>query len=161
MGRSVSYPLGAEVAYAATPYDENWCFACGESESECECADEERDIQEREVDWLCVKDDLIYRAKSLFPSLYEPTRDIWRGREDHVLLRNRLVDFGVSEYCGLMAIWIVPREGLDGNLEAFAARWIASISEKFQADFGEFYRVGGFCDGTSIYQRRQPEKGAA
>ena len=41
---------------------------------------------------------------SLRPSLYEA--DGWAGREDRILLQNGHVEIGVSEYCGLAAIWM-------------------------------------------------------
>jgi hypothetical protein len=83
MGRSVSYPTGALV-----------CF-------------EDISAFEDEFDYIWFTDDLKERAGAMFPSLYDC--DKWRGREDHILMRNAYVDFGVSEYCGLEAIWIAER----------------------------------------------------
>ena len=84
MGRSVSYPAGALVAFATLEVEdsEDWEF---------------------EFDWLV--GDLRSRAAAAFPSLKDC--DGWRGREDRILMRNAFADFGVSTYCGLVAIWIV------------------------------------------------------
>lgn len=84
MGRSVSYPCGAIVAF--------------------------RLIDEAEDDWAYdyLVDDVIETARAAFPSL-EPF-DGWRGREDRILLRNAFADCGVSTYCGLAAIWLVERD---------------------------------------------------
>ena len=152
MGRSVSYPSGAHVTFAPTPYDEGLCLGCWEPESECECVEDARDIQPGEVDWDWIADDLRDRARDLFPSLWDA--DDWLGREDRVLARNRLVSFGFSEYCGLMAIWLVPRGDLDGpGKEALAERWIESVWPKFQSTFGEFQKVGSMSNGEGVYRR--------
>lgn len=47
-------------------------------------------------------------AKSLWPSFGDC--DKWLDREDHAILENSLCYFGVSEYCGLAALWLVPKE---------------------------------------------------
>jgi hypothetical protein len=152
MGRSVSYPSNATVAYAPTPCDSDWCVTCESEGADCTCEEGDSHILEGETDWDRLKDDLVMRAKALFPSLYEA--DGWRGREDHTLARNGLIDFGVSEYCGLMAVWMVPRADFErAGLEEMAERWIESVTAKFQAEFGEYYRVGGFSNGTSLYQK--------
>lgn len=151
MGRSVSYPSGALVAYARTPYDEDWCANCSCPASDCDCDEDDKSLVQGEADWDWIAEDAARTISEMFPS-FRPDDD-WRGREDRVVARNSLVDFGFSEYCGLMAYWMVPREGLDGNLEAFAERWIAAVSRRFCARFGEYVRIGGMSDGTSVYQR--------
>jgi hypothetical protein len=62
MGRSVSYPTGALV-----------CF-------------EDISAFEDEFDFTWFTDDLKERAGAMFPTLYDC--DKWRGREDHILMRN-------------------------------------------------------------------------
>ena len=62
MGRSVSYPTGALV-----------CF-------------EDIGAFEGEFYFEWFTDDLKERAAAMFPSLYDC--DKWRGREDHILMRN-------------------------------------------------------------------------
>ena len=84
MGRSVSYPRGALVAFSHI--------------------EDEMDY----LDWQDMLDNVRDHAMSLWPSLYEA--DHWRGREDHVIAANSLVEFGISEYCGLVAYWLVPLE---------------------------------------------------
>ena len=73
MGRSVSYPARAVVAFTVL-----------EVETE--------DDWEFEYAWL--RDDVLDRATRLFPSL--TPHDGWRGREDRILARNAFADFGVS-----------------------------------------------------------------
>ena len=139
MGRSVSYPAGAVVAFAALEV-------------------ENPDAWEFEFDWLV--DDLGCRATAAFPSLRDC--DGWRGREDRILMRNAFSDFGVSTYCGLVAIWIVEREDaayLDADWRTArsprARRWLSQITPRFDALFGEFDIVGRFSNGETIFRRRQ------
>ena len=152
MGRSVSYPSGATVAYFAAEPDEDFCITCSNVASDCTCAEEDRDMIEGEVNFDSLREWAMDAAQSLFPSMWPEDRE-WRGREDRVLMRNYLADFGWSEYCGLIAFWLVPREGLEGNLEAFADRWIASVEGKFSKTFANLTRLGTFSNGEGVFQR--------
>jgi len=128
MGRSVSYPHGALVAFTHV-HDEDDTDDCA---------------------WLLE----FWRemAQRLWPSLREV--DTWRGREDHVIARNGLVEFGVSEYCGLVAIWLVERTDLDtAGQEALATQWIKSVAPRFRKTFGTLRKVGTFSNGEGIFER--------
>lgn len=122
MGRSVSYPSGALVAFTVleTENDDDWKF---------------------EYEWL--RDDLSERAAAAFPSLAPHTG--WRGREGRILLRNAFADFGVSVYGGLVAVWIVERDdGAYWDAEWRTARspraqhWLGQIAPRFDALFGDY-----------------------
>ena len=129
MGRSVSVPSRAEaVCYAAIDPDNVDDF-----ESE-------------------VIDPLRYALKKAFPSLYDDND--WLDREDHVILRNRLGLFGVSEYCGLLAIWIVPADE-DSNLSApWCARAEAKLGAVVADVFGsQLRRVATASNGESFFER--------
>ena len=139
MGRSVSYPTGAVVAFATLELDD--FDECG-----------------FDFDWFV--DDLRRRASEAFPSL--EAHDGWRGREDRILMRNAFADFGVSEYMGLVAIWIVEREDgayLDADWRTarspLAQRWLQQIAPRFDALFGELDLFGRFSNGEAIFQRRE------
>lgn len=145
MGRSVSFPTGAIVAFAtfelADPEDSHF-----------------------EFDWFV--DDLRRRAHEAFPSLEE--HDGWRDREDRILMRNAFADFGVSEYMGLVAIWIVEREdgaSLDADWRTArsprAQRWIQQIARRFDSEFGELDLLGRFSNGEAIFRRRNAGATAA
>lgn len=145
MGRSVSYPPSAIVAFTTLDV-------------------EDPDDAGFEFDWLV--DDLRQRAAEAFPSLQE--HDGWRGREDRILMRNAFADFGVSEYYGLVAIWIVERE--DGTYRDAdwrtarsprAQRWLAQIAPRFDALFGELDLLGRFSNGEAIFRRREAEGAGA
>jgi hypothetical protein len=176
MGRSVSYPSGAYVTFNDTPTEPPYCCTCGETVEEdaagallCGCdltefrrweawdegsSDEEveevedpRHWIEGEIDWReecqCWSD----YARELWPSMWDA--DDWIGREDHVLASNTFAHFGVSEYCGLMAFWLVPRG--DYDRPALAERWCAQQFPKLQKAFGRFQKVGAMSNGEGVY----------
>ena len=126
MARSVSTPRGAsDVAYAS--------FSC---EDEFDASYEFKSCIEylQEV------------AMKKYPSLKPSTR--WVGREDQAVLENRFCCITVSEYCGLVAIAIVPDE--DSNL---AANWCDKVDLSPLADcFGErLISRGRFSNGEQIF----------
>lgn len=138
MGRSVSYPARAVVAFTVL-----------EIETE--------DDWEFEYAWL--RDDVLDRATHLFPSL--APHDGWRGREDRILARNAFADFSISVYGGLVAVWIVERN--DGSYwdadwrtvrSPRAQRWLAQIAPKFDAEFGDYDCLGHMSNGEGVYRRR-------
>lgn len=122
MGRSVSYPSNAVVAY------NTWE------------ADEDADFQ-----WDVI-DDLVNYAPTLWPSLTPCDR--WLGREDHAVLENEHAYVGVSEYCGLVAYWIVAKDTDNG----LAERWVAQVAPKFVKTFGRLRRLGTFSNGEAIFE---------
>lgn len=129
MGRSVSVPSRAEaVAYTAID------------------PDNVEDFQDEVIE------PLVYSLKKAFPSLYAD--DQWLDREDHVILRNRLGLFGISEYCGLLAVWIVPADE-DSNLSApWCARAEAKLRAVVQDVFGLRLRsVGRASNGEQFFER--------
>ena len=138
MGRSVSYPRGAIVAFQVIEVDDDsdWDF---------------------EYEWL--REDLIERAKAAFPSL-DP-HDGWRGREDRILLRNAYADFGVSIYGSLVAVWIVARaDGAYWDSDwrhprtARARRWLSQIAPRFGTLFGQYDCLGHMSNGEGVYRKR-------
>ena len=136
MGRSVSYPSGAIVAYRAIPdaEDESWDWA-----------------YEDMVDFVT------YNAQQAFPSLEE--HDGWRGREDRILLRNAYADLGISVYGSLAAVWLAEREDasyMDSDMECArsgrAAHWLQQVKRRFESIFAEYRRIGRFSNGEAIYK---------
>lgn len=137
MGRSISYPAGAQVCYTTLDIDGDGDLA-----------------------FDCLVEDIAQRASEAFPSLVR--HDGWRGREDRILLRNAYTDLGVSSLGDLVAIWIVERD--DGAYHdcyterpryARARHWLDQVSPSFDALFGDLICIGRFSDGTSIYRRSQ------
>ncbi len=132
MGRSVSYATGSQVI-TFRHFEES----------------DEDDFDE-------IVDDFRTHLKHLFPSVVDV--DEWLGNEDHVLAENKLARFGVSEYCGLVSYWIVPKETPQWDyygpfVAPLAVRWINQIADKFVAAFGELSQVGVMSNGGGVYRR--------
>ena len=137
MGRSVSYPQGAIVAF---------CLIENEARGD--------------LDWQyeCLVEDVVSTARQAFPSLLP--HDGWRGREDRILLRNAYADCGISTYCGLAAIWLVERNDsfyweadYDRPRTGRAQRWLDQVSGKFLQMFGEIRQIGRFSNGEGVFER--------
>lgn len=133
MGRSVSYATGS-TAIAYRSLDDT----CDDSFE-----------YDHLVDWIrdC--------AKRLWPSFQDC--DEWLGREDKAILSNDLAYIGLSEYCGLVSIWLVDRadsfDGFDDTTANLAAPWCAQIAPRFLKQFGELRKLGTFSNGESVYER--------
>lgn len=128
MGRSVSYPTGSTVAYMTI---------------------EQHDDGDYEHEWECLKENLVERIQKLFPSM--KANESWVDQEDLALAENAHAKFGISEYCGLCAIWLYPDSNIDRD--ELAEGWVNRASEKFTNEFAEYNRVGGLSDGTSYYEK--------
>lgn len=127
MGRSVSYASGSiAIAYSHTDINDNEFF-------ESTFFDD-------------VIEDVRQHSNSLWPSL--SNCDKWLGREDHAILENDHCYIGVSEYCGLVSTWLVPKE--ENNL---SVAWCNQISNKFMKSFSTLNKVGQFSNGESFFER--------
>lgn len=140
MGRSVSYPRGAIVAFTVLEFEDD-------------------DAKDHDLEYEWLREDLRIRAAAAFPSL--GLHDGWRGREDRILLRNTFADFGVSVYGGLVAVWIAERDdGAYWDAEwrtarsPWAQRWLCQIAPRFDALFGDFDCLGHMSNGEGVYCRR-------
>lgn len=164
MGRSVSYPSAAQVITFATmesTFADCECGAEVDTSFRGTCDSCGREVEAVGDDFDELIEDFQQHLKSLFPSV-EPA-DSWIDNEDHVLAENKLARFGMSEYCGLVSYWIVPKEysgpkgefyySSDRFIEPMSKRWIASISDKFVAAFGELTKVGSMSNGEGVYRR--------
>lgn len=135
MGRSVSYPSGAIVAF--TSFDFN-----ADPEDIDEMVDES-------IAWDDFVDDLRARVKGLYPSAYD--HDGWIGREDHVIARNSHCDFGVSQYFNLVAVWMRLRDDLQANSEGLAEAWVNKVTPRFLSEFGTLELIGRASNGEAFY----------
>lgn len=139
MGRSVSYPSNALiVTFNVIPY-------YYEAEEYCEAG--EYDV---EAGWDFLIEDLVTTCGGHWPSLKSDKK--WIGREDHAILSNSLVRVGVSEYCGLVAYWVIPNER-NPECESLATRWAKQIEETFVRHFGGYKKVGSMSNGEGVYQK--------
>jgi len=79
--------------------------------------------------------------------------DKWFGREDRVLLQNELSYIGISEYCGLVLIWIVPRtDDLRRNL---SENWCNQIAARFLKEFSEYQPIARASNGVEFFQKNE------
>lgn len=131
MGRSVSYPRNAIVAF-----------------THLEASDDQDVVDEWAFDDLV--EDLQQYAPTLWKSL--DTCDRWIGREDRALLVNRHAYIGISEYCGLVAYWLVVRE--DTEQPGLAERWVAQAAPRFLKTFGTLNKIGTASNGESFFQQK-------
>ena len=128
MGRSVYTPSETEVAI----------YASFDSEDEYE--------------WNDAIDVLVEQLEAAYPSVGSDSG--WIGREARVVASSRLARITVSEYCGCVAVCIVP----EGANEALACRWARQVAPRFEtivaSAFGNtMRRLGTFSNGEAVYQR--------
>lgn len=128
MGRSVSYPRNAVVAYSTFENDPYW---------------------DQQGEWEDLVECFQMTVADLWPSAEEANK--WLGREDHAVMANRHAWFGVSEYCGLVAFWVVAKE--DTGHEPLSERWVAQIAERFTSTFSTLNRLGTFSNGEGVFER--------
>lgn len=141
-----------------TPDDEQedvkCCPQCGEHEDNCYYRD-----PSYEFEWH--RDDFAEQMCKAFPSVSKC--DSWLGRgnsEDHAVAENQFVFFGVSEYCGLVAMWVAAKDAdydQSAGWEALRDRWLSQIQQKFrkhaQTCFGQaLISQGTFSNGEQFFQ---------
>lgn len=127
MARSVSYPRNAVAAF-----------------SEYEGEDE--------FEWSWLVEDFVERLKAKYASVHSHSG--WLGREDRIVAANEFAFFGVSEYCGLVAFWVVAREDRYGSASYLAESWVAQIAKGFEAEFGSLRKLGHMSNGEGVYERK-------
>lgn len=125
MGRSVSYPSNAQVV----------CYSY--------------ELEGEPFFYEDIVEDIRETCKSEWKSLSDC--EIWLDREDCAVLENELCYIGVSEYCSLVSIWIVPKE----EYENIASNWIAQIERKFRRFFARLCKVGTFSNGEAVFEEIQ------
>lgn len=149
MGRSVSYPYNAEIV----------CFRAIEPEAWADTDEDGNEVMREPTDLDYMVEDLQEYAPTLWSSLRKC--DTWIGREDHALLENDLCYMGISEYCGLVAIWVKSKaDDLEGSWSADEARkaalarhWVSQIEDKFRQTWGDLRKIGTFSNGEAIHER--------
>ena len=151
MGRSVSYANGA----FAIAYRDCNSFGYRDKDDEGNKIENPKyDEFQGQLDWEYWIESLKEKAKHFFPSFTDC--DKWVGREDHAILENRFAYFGISEYMGLVSLWLVAKDGDDYGDEQAGLRkhWTEQVKEKFYANFGDLVKIGTFSNGESVYERK-------
>ncbi len=153
MGRSVSTPHNATVvtykAITVEPYE-----------------DEDEDgntitVEPCDEDYGFAFDSMVEDLQEYAPTLWKSLRkcDQWLDREDHALLENDLCWIGISEYCGLVAYWVVPKSEEynrgydDDNIGNLCDQWVDQVRIKFIKTFGAYHKVATFSNGEAVFER--------
>lgn len=154
MGRSVSYPSGAIVAFRK--YDESfYCMDCELENEASRCSQCEADLNADGTDWDGELEFLVEDVRRFFPSF--ELCDEWLGDEDHALAENRFAYFGVSEYGGLVALWLVRKDFNTGYIDGasmsnLADRWLTQVGPSFLKTFGTLRKLGHMSNGEGVFQ---------
>ena len=187
MGRSVSYPSGSiHVAYSHLNLDEFYCSACSKTFNEydsrlaregeveyigedhaqsvaccphCGAHEDHCGPQDFQSEWDYYIEDFQSQMQEAFASLQ--TCNKWIGREDYALLENTFCYVGVSEYLGLVSMWVVPKEAdyySPSGFESLRDHWIDQIGQRFEkvahTCFGQPLKLMGYMsNGEGLYQR--------
>lgn len=153
MGCSVSYATGSTAIAYRSLESENY-----ESGNDIELDAETRreyESDRMQDDFNFLVDWIRETAKSAWPSMQDC--DEWLGREDHAILSNDLAYIGVSEYCGLVSIWLVDRadryDGYGDSIHTLCAPWCSQITPRFYELFGEYRKIGTASNGESFYEK--------
>jgi len=143
MGRSVSTASGA-VETCFLDFSEDLCDeVCGPE------------------NWDCIVESIQGVLTERFPSLSECDR--WVDREDRAILENDHASVVVSEYCGTVALCLVPKEddGYGDPTSNLHQHWCGQIGPAFRRTVAKAFpesamvRIGTFSNGESVYRRIQ------
>ena len=141
MGRSVSYAIGSLIKAYIDITHLNDISQYNEIEAQ--------------DNWDYFIEDLKDRLKVKYKSLSEC--DKWLDREDYAILENDLVYIGLSEYMGLVCLWVVPKDFnyYEENKLNLAIKWCNSIEKGFLKEFSQLRRLGTFSNGESVFERME------
>ena len=110
-----------------------------------------------EFEWDYFVDSITETLKKKYPSLVE-IENQWIGNECRVILGNHLVNVTISEYCGVVAVSIVPVDDLHYyDEQGLATGWIKRVSNGFtkllETNFNAIRKIGTYANGNSVYQK--------
>lgn len=160
MGRSVA-THSRSIADVFFSFHVGYCPQCdfvtsGSSFNCDECGTELDTVNDGSWAW----DDLVENIQSSlterFPSLQ--CADHWPQSEVHAIAENAHCAVVISEYCGLVALGVVPVEWDgwygDSNTEGLARTWAERYLVPFlRQQWGELRHVGTFSNGEAVYER--------
>lgn len=104
-------------------------------------------------DWQDFLDNIKYTAQEAVPSLAPINR--WDERECRFILANGHFRLCVSEYCGLVAVGIVPRDDVahPGLAAAGAEKAAKRIRAALEKRFDVYACAGRFSNGEAVYTK--------
>lgn len=131
MGRSVSTHIYAEATFY-THFDFD----------DCETSEEA---------WSYFMNDVRDILKEKYKSFDECDR--WMHREEHIILESQVAEVSISEYCGLVAICLAPRDPDN----ALHLGWCGQVSKGFHDVLGKHFnglrKIGSFSNGAGLFER--------
>lgn len=100
-------------------------------------------------EWDCFLENIEEDISKRFPSFFQ--FEHWVSNEDHALLRNDKLEIGVSEYCGVVAIWALPCNVM---LDQDSLKWrrLRDYALRILSPFARMRKVGTFSNGESVYE---------
>jgi len=157
MGRSVSTPSNCEAVARKDTLHFGYPFNEDTQEHDFDAGYCEMQGQD---DYEYLKDSILEQAQARWPS-FNAVENKWLGNEDKVLLENDLAYIGISEYCGLTAVWLKSKHSeLDGSYYAEEASraplcegFVSRISDTFMKMFNEYNQVGAFSNGEVLLEK--------
>lgn len=181
MGRSVDYLSRAiGIAYIHLDTSSITCHHCGSTnvhaieeheresvatEDNHSCLDCKKSFEGYEPDaqfeWECFTDNIEEILKQRIPSIdiLDSKHSRWDGRETRIFAENKLAEFGISEYCGLVSISVrVIEDDYSWKYEALAKRWIEKAWPGIQDAIAEAFptavlkKLGSFSNGEGVYE---------
>ena len=143
MGRSVDYLSNAtRVAYMS--YESTYTDEDG---NECE---DEFAFDDLYGNTVCT-------LKAKYPSL-EIVENEYDGNETKIVLESKLVEFGISEYCGLVSLSARPNERYE-EYRGLAEAWINKNWDAIESKLSEFsdvlHKQGTMSNGCGVFKRRE------
>ena len=128
MGRTVAqHPYQIVTAFTHVEQDED--FSCWE--------------------WEELMSNWREQMQEFWPSLTRA--DSWEHRECRIIAENQHCKVSVSEYCGLVAICLIPKVD-DPATMGMAYRWCQSIAPKFKEEFSTLRHIGSASNGEAFFQ---------
>jgi len=103
-----------------------------------------------EFEWDCFVEDIQEYLPTFYPSLEKA--DDWLCypyQETAIILQNEQVNICLSEYCGVWAIQVIPREDRDDS--ALAKRNGTLIGDRIESIWGQLKKLGSFSNGEVVF----------
>ena len=157
MGRSVETVSDATVtAYNTFEPEPFECLECdGEECPTCDGEGTIPNLDEDGYEWRSYLECVSEMVCEMFPSMHVDERFLpYPHRETIIVASNAHSAVAVSEYCGVVAISLIPdydRAGFWRTEDPLGEHWRTQVSGKFLSTFGEYGDLGTFSDGTSAY----------
>lgn len=109
--------------------------------------------------WDDLVDNVAYAIRKHFPSMEEPAKERWEGRECRVILENNMGFVTISGYGNVAAVCLVPEEGEthypdEASMNPLRLAWCerANFHQCFSGWRGLLRKVGSFSNGEAVYK---------